>query len=97
MTQTLRSLFTSATGRHIQLFENGKCFAVVDDPIVAKTKIYLEDINQLSSAILNDKVKKLVDLGRVGENFLIAVNETRRLVVILSRADVSASALSLSL
>jgi hypothetical protein len=85
-------LFTWAICRHIQLFENGNCLVVVDDPIRAKTKIYLEDIHQLPSAILKDKVKKLVDLGRVGADFLIAVDETKRLVVILSRADVSAFA-----
>lgn len=43
----------------------------------------------MASAIHEGKTKKLFDMPRIGEDFLFSVNETKRLVALYSRRDVS--------
>jgi hypothetical protein len=73
---------------HVQLFSK-KALVLLLDHISQKAKLYLEDDHLIATAIETQKVKKLFDLKRVGEDFLFAVNESKRLMVLVSKPDVS--------
>ena len=89
-------LFCAVAGRHIQLFGNGRCLVAINDPQAGKVKVFLEEDNFMASAINEEKTKKLFDMLRIGEDYLLSVNETKRLVAFYSRRDVSPFAKTLA-
>jgi hypothetical protein len=80
------------SGRHIQLFNNGRCLIVINDHKAGKVKVYLEEDNFMPAAIDEGKTKKLFDMPKIGEDFLLSVNESKRLLVLYSRRHVSSFA-----
>jgi len=90
------SLCAAIAGRHIQLFGNGRCLVVINDSQAGKVKVFLEEDNFIASAINEEKTKKLFDMLRIGEDYLLSVNETKRLVAFYSRRDVSPLAKTLA-
>lgn len=75
--------------RHLHLFGNGRCLAVIDDHEAGKANVYLEEDNFLPEAIASGKTKKRFDMPRIGEDYLFAVNESKRLVALYSKHHVS--------
>lgn len=71
------------------MFGNGRSLIVVDDIEAGKANVFLEEDNYMAEAIANAKTKKRFDLPRVGENYLLSINETKRLVAIYSKRGVS--------
>lgn len=75
--------------RHIQVFGDGKCLVAVDDLVSGRAKMYIEDDNYMLQAIEEAKTKKMFDLTRIGEDYLFTVNESKRLMALCTKRDVS--------
>lgn len=50
--------------------------------------MYLEDDNYMLQAIEQGKTKKQFDLTRIGEDYIFAVNESKRLMALCTRKEV---------
>jgi hypothetical protein len=83
------SLYAAVSGRHIQLFGNGRCLVVINDHQEGKVRVYLEEDNLIPAAIQEGKTKKLFDMPRIGEDFLFSINERKRLLMLYSKRNVS--------
>ncbi|KAF8321130.1 hypothetical protein DL93DRAFT_2224184 [Clavulina sp. PMI_390] len=77
----------TSTLRHIQLFGNGRSLVVIDDHEAGKANVFLEEDNLIAEAILSQKTKKRLDIPRIGDNYMLAVDEPKRLFVIFSRSN----------
>ena len=55
---------------------------------VQKANVFLEESSYMADAIAHSKTKKRFDMPRIGEDYLFAVNESKRLIALYSRRDV---------
>lgn len=55
----------------------------------SKARFYLETDTSMSTAIRERKATRQIDLSRVGTDFLVSVDEVKRIVSVFSRLDVS--------
>ena len=73
---------TNATSRHFQLLSANKYFLVVDgsDALI----IYIESLTQLNSAVAANAYKTKLYHERIGKDFVLAFDETRRAMAIFA-------------
>lgn len=62
---------------------------VLVDERKSKGMMYLTEDSAMKDAILKEKVVKKFDLGRLESDFLLAFDETKRLLVLYSTQSVS--------
>lgn len=67
--------------RHIQLLTKKKCLLILDDG-KRNLDVYLEPLETLSNAVQNKRAKKHIHGERLGQNAVIAYDETKRTLVV---------------
>lgn len=70
------------------MFGNGRYLVVIVDEADKKARFYLENDASMAAAIDERKAARQIDLSRVGADFLVTVDEIKRLVGVFSKLDV---------
>lgn len=73
--------------RFIRLVAKDSCLVIIQTN--EHLKVYLDQINTLGSGIEADRPKKQILISRIGEDCVFALDETRRLLAILTCHSVS--------
>ncbi|PVF95046.1 hypothetical protein CPB86DRAFT_739378 [Serendipita vermifera] len=68
--------------RFIRLLGKDDCIAIVED--VDSLKVYLDPVNVIAASIESDKHKKRFPFGKIGKANMFALDEARRLFVIVT-------------
>jgi hypothetical protein len=84
------SVLTAVCLRHAQLLQNGDCLLIYDDG-QSTVSIYLEPIQSLGAAIQRGAYKKELKQDKLGGTSLYAFDETRRLLAVYGKLQVSRS------
>lgn len=74
--------------RQLYLIGKDSCLVIIE--AAGNLNIYFESIDMITRAIHNHTPKKHFDLERVGEDCLTAIDESKRLLAVLSSIGVSA-------
>lgn len=64
------------------------CLLLVHDSVENKTHFYVNEIASLNQAIQKRTTKIRLSLEKIGTDFMVAVNETKMLIVLLSLSEV---------
>ncbi|KAK0217807.1 hypothetical protein IW262DRAFT_1560097, partial [Armillaria fumosa] len=68
---------------YMHLLASGKCLLIVDDHRPeGNLNIYLEQLSVLDNAIQHNRHKKLLHKDKLGENFVIAFDEIKRMLLL---------------
>ncbi|KDQ16740.1 hypothetical protein BOTBODRAFT_53828 [Botryobasidium botryosum FD-172 SS1] len=70
--------------RYIQLLDKNKCLLLIDDLQAGFSRIYLDDLAHIDSALHRNGAGTRIFHDRVGKDFLFSVNESKGLVSIFS-------------
>ncbi|KAF8289765.1 hypothetical protein DL93DRAFT_2069130 [Clavulina sp. PMI_390] len=70
--------------RFIQLLPHKRCLALIDDPHEDKTHFFCTELQNLDHAIMSHKTLFRLSLEKFEIKYLVTVNESRRLVAVLS-------------
>ncbi len=74
----------------MHLLPSSKCLLVVDDNRPGgNLSIYLEYISVLDNAIQQNRHKKVLHKDKLGENFVIAFDEIKRMLLLCASSKVS--------
>ncbi len=74
----------------MHLLASGKCLLIVDDNRPGgNLNIYLEQLSVLDNAIKQNRPKKLLHKDKLGENFVIAFDEIKRMLLLCASSKVS--------
>ncbi|KAH7105371.1 hypothetical protein BKA62DRAFT_689459 [Auriculariales sp. MPI-PUGE-AT-0066] len=70
--------------KYIQLLTNDKCFMVVASSDLLM--IYLEPLSRLDAAVSNNRFKTKIHLEKLGKNYVLTFDESKRAMAILAMA-----------
>ncbi len=74
----------------MHLLASGKCLLIVDDNRPeGNLNIYLEQLSVLDNAIQQNRPRKLLHKNKLGENFVIAFDEIKRMLLLCASSKVS--------
>ncbi|KAF8306080.1 hypothetical protein DL93DRAFT_246104 [Clavulina sp. PMI_390] len=76
-----------STLKATHVFPNGKYLVVIMDEVDSKVRFYLETETTMPSALRERKATRQIDFARVGADFIMTVDEIKRLVCLYSRLD----------
>ncbi|OCH90958.1 hypothetical protein OBBRIDRAFT_792770 [Obba rivulosa] len=72
---------------HIQLLQNHKCLLILDDS-TGNVKVFLESLTTIDGALKRSNAcKKVLKRDKIGAHFLLAFDETKRMLVVLSTSE----------
>lgn len=74
--------------RHLQLLQADRCLLVIDD-VDGDFMVYLERIHDLSAAVAAGRNKKRVVKQKIGDQVLLAYDETKRMLAVCGAEKVS--------
>ncbi len=74
----------------MHLVASGKCLLMVDDGR-GIINIYLEQLSVLDNAIRQNRPRKVLHKDKLGENPVIAYDETKRMLLLCASSKVSLS------
>jgi hypothetical protein len=80
-----------AHNSHFQLLANGRCFMVVSG--VDALMIYMEPIGQLEAAVANSRFKTKIVYERIGRDFVLTFDESKRAMAIMATNNVRLNSL----
>ncbi|CAL1701264.1 unnamed protein product [Somion occarium] len=65
---------------HLQLLQDERCLLIMD--CKEEIRIYLDRIDVIENAVLHDKWKKKLHRSKIGNDFILAFDETKRMLAI---------------
>ncbi|KAK0446846.1 hypothetical protein EV421DRAFT_1707226 [Armillaria borealis] len=75
---------------YMHLLASGKCLLIVDDNRPGgNLNIYLEQLSVLDNAIQQNRPRKFLHKDKLGENFVIAFDEIKRMLLLCASSKVS--------
>jgi hypothetical protein len=72
---------------HAQLLEKNKLLLVVDDR-TGNFLVFLEELSAIEGAIIRQRHKKLLNRDKIGQDFVLAFDETRRMLAVCASTKV---------
>lgn len=66
--------------RHLQLLQDDRCLLVIG--YTHEVLIYLEKIDSIENAVHNSRFKKRLHKEKIGNDFLLAFDESKRMLAV---------------